>query len=97
MKALHTFYTFINFSSNTPNTGTLQWARKHAEGFEMAIWLLVIAIIELAIGLSAAGMWADLFAPTSPVGIAADLRPDDAGRLADWQAVWQMYVGAQYL
>ena len=56
----------------------------------------VIAITGIAIGLGVTGIRADLFA-VKPIGIAVDLKSEDLWKRGDWQTVWQMYVGAQYL
>ena len=56
----------------------------------------VIAITGIAIGLGVTGIGADLFA-VKPIGIAVDLKSEDLWKRGDWQTVWQMYVGAQYL
>jgi hypothetical protein len=63
----------------------------------MAILTWVIAITGIAIGLGVIGIWADLFAPPNQVGIAVELIPYNLWRGGDWQTVWQMYAGAQYL
>ena len=62
----------------------------------MATLYWIIAIVEIAIGLGVTGIWVDLFAP-KPIGIAFDPKSEDLWRRGDWQTVWQMYVGSQYL
>ena len=57
----------------------------------------VVTLIGIAIALGLAGIWADLFAPPTPIEVSADRGPDALCPRDDWQTVWQMYVGAQYL